>query len=61
MKKLAAALFLSSGLAVAAAPTALAEPPAAACHGLSTAHASVPHLDNGTETAHQSIPHPHCH
>ncbi len=59
MKKLAAALLLSGGLAVGAAPAALAEPPSAACHGLSTAHASVPHFDNGTKTAHQSIP--HCH
>jgi hypothetical protein len=57
MKKLAAALFLSSGFVMAAAPAALAAPPAAACHGLHTAHESVPHLDNGTETAHDSIPH----
>lgn len=61
MKKLVAALFLSSGLTVAAPPAALAQPPAAACHGLSTAHASVPHFDNhGTKTAHDRIPHcPH--
>ncbi len=57
MKKLAAALLLSGGLAVGAAPAALAEPPAAACHGLETAHASVPHMSNGTKTAHARIPH----
>ncbi len=57
MKKLVAALFLSSGLVVAAAPAALAQPPAAACHGLSTAHASVP----AGNPAHGAIPHPHCH
>lgn len=56
MKKLAAAMFLSSGLVLAAAPAALAAPPAAACHGLETAHHSVPHADN-TMTAHESIPH----
>ncbi len=60
-KKLVAALSMSTGLAVAAAPAALAQPPAAACRGLSTAHASVPHFDNVTETAHEAIPHPHCH
>lgn len=58
MKKLAAALFLSSGLFVAAAPAALAEPPAAACHGLMNAHQTVPEANT---TAHESIPHPHCH
>ncbi len=57
MKKLVAALFLSSGLAVAAAPAALAQPPAAACRGLSTAHASVP----AGNPAHGAIPHPDCH
>ncbi len=58
MKKLAAALFLSSGLFVAVAPAALAAPPAAACHGLMNAHQTVPEANM---TAHQSIPHPHCH
>jgi hypothetical protein len=53
MKKLAAALFLSSGL-VAAAPAAVAAPPVAACHGLHTAHERVPEANT---TAHESIPH----
>ncbi len=55
MKKLAAALFLSSGLLVAAAPTALAEPPAAACNkGTMHAHHTVPEANT---QAHRSIPH----
>ncbi len=55
MKKLAAALFLSSGLLVAAAPTALAEPPAAACNkGTTHAHHTVPEANT---QAHRSIPH----
>ena len=61
MKKLAAALFLSSGLFVAAAPAALAAPPEAACHGISTAHGAVPHFDNkGTAIAHHEALPPHC-
>lgn len=57
MKKLAAALLLSSGLAVAGAPAALAEPPAAACNpGTMRAHHTVPEANT---TAHESIP--HCH
>ncbi len=57
MKKLAAALLLSSGLAVAAAPAALGEPPAAACRGLMNAHQTVPEANT---TAHHAIPHPDC-
>ena len=58
MKKLAAALFLSTGLFVAAAPTALAEPPAAACNkGTEKAHGTVPHLTAGHDVAHSRIPH----
>ncbi len=63
IKKTIAAAFASAGLLVAVAPAAGAArpastPPAAACHGLGTAHSSVPHFDNhGTHTAHMSIPH----
>ncbi len=57
IKKAIAAAFVSAGLLVAVAPAATAAPPAAACHGLHTAHMSVPHFDNGTATAHASIPH----
>lgn len=58
LKKALAATFVSAGLLVTVAPAAGAAPPAAACHGLHTAHMSVPHFDNhGTHTAHGSIPH----
>ena len=58
LKRAVAAAFVSAGLVVAVAPAVGAEPPAAACTGLETAHASVPHFDNhGTHTAHMSIPH----
>ena len=61
LKKALAAAFVSAGLLVTVAPTAGAAPPAAACHGIETAHASVPHFDNhGTHTAHRALP-PHCH
>lgn len=57
MKKLAAALLLSSGLAVAGAPAALADRPDAACNpGTMRAHHTVPEANT---TAHESIP--HCH
>ncbi len=59
LKKAIAAAFVSAGLLVTVAPTAGAAPPAAACHGLHTAHMSVPHFEDnpGTATAHASIPH----
>ena len=61
LKKVAAAAFVSAGLLVTVAPGAGAAPPTAACHGLHTAHMSVPHMDNGTATAHAHIPHnPEC-
>lgn len=57
MKKLAAALLLSSGLAVAGAPAALADRPDAACNpGTMRAHDTVPEANTA---AHGSIP--HCH
>ena len=57
MKKLAAALLLSSGLAVAGAPAALADRPDAACNpGTMRAHHTVPEANT---TAHGSIP--PCH
>jgi hypothetical protein len=60
IKKAIAAAFVSAGLLVTVAPGAGAQPPAAACHGLHTAHMSVPHLNQGTATAHASIAHPDC-
>ena len=54
IKKAIAAAFVSAGLLVTVAPGAGAQPPAAACHGLETAHASVPHH---AHQAHMSIPH----
>ncbi len=54
LKKAIAATFVSAGLLTAVAPTAGAQPPAAACHGLETAHASVP---DTAHQAHMSIPH----
>ena len=60
IKKAIAAAFVSAGLLVTVAPGAGAQPPAAACHGLHTAHMSVPHLNQGTATAHAHIPHADC-
>ena len=58
MKKLAAALFLSSALSVAMAPSALAEPPRGPCNaGTMKAHATVPEETAGNMRAHQAIPH----
>ena len=58
IKKAIAAAFVSAGLLGTFASPASAAPPAAACHGLHTAHMSVPHFDNhGTHTAHMRIPH----
>lgn len=58
MKKLAAALFVSSALSVPMATSALAAPPPAACNaGTMNAHETVPHRTAGNMTAHGAIPH----
>ena len=54
IKKAIAAAFVSAGLLVTVAPGAGAQPPEAACHGLHTAHMSVP---AHAHQAHMSIPH----
>ncbi len=54
LKKAIAAAFVSAGLLVTVALAATAAPPEAACHGLGTAHSSVP---GHAHQAHMSIPH----
>ena len=62
LKKAIAAAFVSAGLLVTVAPGASAAPPAAACHGITTAHGAVPHFDNhGTHHAHTEALPAHCH